>query len=400
MKKSLLAIAAMTAFAGAAQAQSSVTVYGVIDTGVANITNVAKQSAVTAGSATGTLTGVQSGGLSTPRFGMKGTEDLGGGTKANFMLEAEVLSQDGSQLGNTDALFNRASWVGLENATFGQIKLGRMDTAGYANLARMETFGGGNLGGVIAVGSYGYARIKDAVAYESPRMLGFQAIVQTGVATDSPKYGVPQAAATVIPTAVAADYNQARINQVALNYLAGPFEVWATIGKQMTGASTSANLNAVPSNATSQIFANYTVLPNLKLNASWVSTNTYSNGVGLTSAQNVTNTSFGANYDVTPVIGLDGIYTTVKSITSNYQYTPKVYGARVRYSLSKRTTLYGIVAASSQDNGSALGIANTTKFNSGYGTNATTSTGTAVGGAPAVAGVNQTGIMIGVRHTF
>jgi len=336
---------------------------------------------------------VQSGGLSTPRWGLMGTEDLGGGTKALFKVEAEFLSADGSTNSSPDALFNRAAYVGLENNTYGSLKLGRMDTAGYANLARMETFGGGNLGGAIAVGSYGYSRIKDAVGYESPRFYGVQAIAQTGTAVDTTVLGTAQTTSTINPSTVAADYNQNRVNQVALNYLNGPVEVWGTIGKQYAGATTSASTNAVPKTVTAQLFGSYQVLSNVKLNASWVSQNTYDTAA-TTTAQNTTNTSFGINYDMTPVVGFDAIYTSVKTIASNAQYTPKVYGARVRYNLSKRTTIYGIVAASSQDGASALAITNTGKFQSG------TTSAALVGGTPAVAGVNQTGLMIGVRHTF
>ena len=394
MKKSLLAIAAMTAFAGAAQAQSSVTVYGVIDTGIANITNVANTSTVTATGTKATATGMQNGGLSTPRFGLKGSEDLGGGSKAVFVLESEFLSADGSQASSQDALFNRASWVGLENAKLGTIKLGRMNTAGYDALARMETFGGGNLGGAIAVGSYGYARIKDAVSIESPRMFGIQAIAQSGTATDTTTLASgTQTTANTNPSTIAGDYNQNRLNQLALNYLAGPVEAWATIGKLYSGATTAANTNALPKTVTAQLFASYSITPAIKLNASWVSTNTYVAAL-TTTAQNVAQTSFGANYQATPVIGVDGIYTAVKTTASNAAYTPKVYGARVRYDLSKRTTVYGIVAASSQDGASALAIANTGKFSSG------TTSAALVGGTPAIAGVNQTGVMVGVRHTF
>ena len=86
MKKSLFAIAAVTAFAGAAQAQSSVTVYGILDVGY-----VGSNTKSTNG-----MTGVQSktqnsqfgsGSESTSRLGFKGTEDLGGGTSAFFTVE-------------------------------------------------------------------------------------------------------------------------------------------------------------------------------------------------------------------------------------------------------------------------------------------------------------------------
>ena len=81
MKKSLIALAAL-ATVGAAQAQSSVTVYGIIDTGYNSIENNVSGTKTT-------TKGVVAGGgeASSPRLGFRGTEDLGGGLKANFVIE-------------------------------------------------------------------------------------------------------------------------------------------------------------------------------------------------------------------------------------------------------------------------------------------------------------------------
>ena len=84
MKKSLLAVAAMTAFAGAAQAQSSVTVYGIIDAGYTNgSASVTTATTTTKMNASRIGNSMESG----SRLGFRGTEDLGGGTSANFVLE-------------------------------------------------------------------------------------------------------------------------------------------------------------------------------------------------------------------------------------------------------------------------------------------------------------------------
>jgi predicted porin len=91
MKKSLFAIAAVTAFAGAAQAQSSVTVYGIMDAGYATVTNTT--------AAGGTTTGLQSGGLAASRLGFRGTEDLGGGLRAGFVMESEMNTANASSTG-------------------------------------------------------------------------------------------------------------------------------------------------------------------------------------------------------------------------------------------------------------------------------------------------------------
>jgi len=80
MKKSFLALALMSAFSGAAFAQSSVTIYGLVDVGVQGLSN-----------GNGKQAKVESGQESGSRLGFKGTEDLGGGLKANFVLEQGIL---------------------------------------------------------------------------------------------------------------------------------------------------------------------------------------------------------------------------------------------------------------------------------------------------------------------
>lgn len=114
MKKSLLALAVLGAFAGAAQAQSSVTLYGIIDAGITYTNNQGGNSAWQA------KDGVMQG----SRWGLKGAEDLGGGLKAVFDLENGFSLFSGSQLqGGRE--FGRQAWVGLSSATAGTFTLGR-----------------------------------------------------------------------------------------------------------------------------------------------------------------------------------------------------------------------------------------------------------------------------------
>jgi predicted porin len=79
MKKSLLALAALTAFAGVASAQSSVTLFGVIDANMRNVKN-----------GSGSLKTLSTDGMGSSRLGLRGTEDLGGGMRASFWLEGSV----------------------------------------------------------------------------------------------------------------------------------------------------------------------------------------------------------------------------------------------------------------------------------------------------------------------
>lgn len=108
MKKSLFALAAM-AVAASASAQSSLNVYGVAD--------------VVVHKDKGVSTKMTSGGVSGSRLGFKGTEDLGGGLKANFLLEEGIDLTSGAAAG-----FNRQAYVGLSGG-FGEVKFGNVYTA-------------------------------------------------------------------------------------------------------------------------------------------------------------------------------------------------------------------------------------------------------------------------------
>jgi len=130
MKKSLIALAVLAA-SGASFAQSSVTIYGIVDAYVGSnktATGVAGQSI--------SNTVLNSGGVDGSRWGFKGTEDLGGGLKANFVLE-QGFSVDTGAGGQTTtnfggtaatATFSRYAYVGFSGG-FGEIKLGKTGTA-------------------------------------------------------------------------------------------------------------------------------------------------------------------------------------------------------------------------------------------------------------------------------
>lgn len=110
MKKSLIAVAAL-AVVSAASAQSSLNVYGIVD--------------VVIHKDKGVSTKMTSGGVSTSRLGFKGTEDLGGGLKANFLLEQGIDLTSGALKGNG---FDRQAYVGLSGG-FGEVKFGNVYTA-------------------------------------------------------------------------------------------------------------------------------------------------------------------------------------------------------------------------------------------------------------------------------
>ena len=118
MKQSLLALAALSAFAGMAHAQSSVTLYGIIDQGINLITNVR----TAAGSAH--LYNMSSGVMQGSRWGLRGVEDLGGGLKAIVTLENGFDLGSGA-LGQGGLLFGRQAYLGLSGPEFGALTLGR-----------------------------------------------------------------------------------------------------------------------------------------------------------------------------------------------------------------------------------------------------------------------------------
>ncbi|WP_432262638.1 porin [Cupriavidus sp. TMH.W2] len=127
--------------AGTAQAQSSVTLYGVVD---ANIEYVNNFSSVTPSAANAfgrgpahSLVRMNSGGLSGSRFGLRGVEDLGGGLKSLFVLESGFGLDDGkSQQGGR--LFGRQAYIGIERSQVGRFTFGRQYTSLFEGLANFS----------------------------------------------------------------------------------------------------------------------------------------------------------------------------------------------------------------------------------------------------------------------
>ncbi len=174
MKKTLLALAALAA-TSAAFAQSSVTLYGVVDV---NLENVKGDKSVTR---------VTSGGYNTSRFGLKGTEDIGGGVKANFNLESAVGVDTGTA-GNTTtgAFWDRAAWVGVAAANIGELRIGRQttpigDIAGEAISSGPQPYDTLRIANTRAAD--GYRRVDNAITYIAPKLGGLSAVLQYSTGT-------------------------------------------------------------------------------------------------------------------------------------------------------------------------------------------------------------------------
>ena len=132
MKKSLVALAVLAA-AGAASAQSSVTLFGIVDASVGHIS----------GSNNGaSRTYLGNSGLNSSRLGFRGVEDLGGGLAASFWLEGALGNDDGTagQLGTGGFDFRRRSTISL-SGNFGEIRLGRDLTPTHHNDDLFSPFG-------------------------------------------------------------------------------------------------------------------------------------------------------------------------------------------------------------------------------------------------------------------
>ena len=171
MKKSLLAVAVLSAFAGAASAQSSVTLFGIVDLSVNSFENRNTR-----------IRSMNSDQLNSSRLGFRGTEDLGGGLLAGFVLEG-ALAPDVGNGGAAGGGFNfqRRSTVSL-TSKMGEIRLGKDYTNSFWNLAVNDAYGGNGMGtplnlylsSVAGLGSGATtgARANNMVGYFLPSGLG------------------------------------------------------------------------------------------------------------------------------------------------------------------------------------------------------------------------------------
>ncbi len=349
MKKSLIALAALATVATAAQAQSSVTIYGVMDAG---ITRVNKTTA-----ASSAVTGMTSGGLSTSRIGFKGTEDLGGGLSAGFTLETEILPDTGTQGASTAVLFERGAFVTLGSASLGSISLGRQNYDEYATAAAFDPFGGNNIGGWVAQAQYGQVRFNNGITAKTASFNGFALTYQH------------------VFGEVAGSTQASSADSFGLSYAAGNFAA-AAIGSETKDSS------GVKATETTAVYAKYNA-GFADLRAGFVNKKAYTSGVKGTDQDGY---FVGAVVPVTSKTNVMAIYASYKDLAGvNNNRDPKAYALGATYSLSKRTTLYAIGAKSSQDNGSTLNILSTSKY-AGYTAGA--------------ADINQTAYSVGIRHTF
>jgi len=312
MKKSLLALAVLGAFAGVAQAQTSVTIYGSFDGGIRNLSNVnaAGDDRLTMGS---------NGTYNSNRIGFKGVEDLGGGLNAHFTLETGFNTGTGA-LDAANTLFNRTAAVGLGGA-WGSLDFGRQYTVAFKTIASYDPF------------SYKYPGIASAVPATAGTRYNndIQYIGTFGPITARAEYALGETAgstSTNASKAIGASYNE------------GPLSI---------GAAYTQRDVATFDNDHYTLGAGYKFGP-ARVTLGYAQ---QKQEVAGTTTDNKTRWAWGGiNYAITPAVELTyAFYQTKNSGAATFVGKKDLHMLAATYALSKRTNLYaGFDTAKLRDN--------------------------------------------------
>jgi predicted porin len=391
MKKLLIASAALAMVAGTAQAQSSVTVYGSFDVGY-NDVKAENFDGLTTAAAQRTHKGINQatagGALTSNRIGFRGTEDLGGGLKANFNLEygfstnmtgdtvttAAAAADTSAQ--TTSAIQTRTSRVGLESATLGRIDVGYGLTGLFSTITGHSPLPGNNFIGDVAYTdnalSSADSRIllnavrANGVQYTSPTFGGLSARVDVGSQTNRSDTGANTGATSDVSV---------RHNGLTLNYNAGPLSLAATV--HQARIDTATNAQVVTTTDYQALSARYAVTKDLAVNALYAS-NKSTRGNAVQSAKNDV-TQVGVSYLMgkTQLVAQYGTGEGEGANASTDLRDRKGYQVGAIYNLSKRTNAYAI-----------------------YGSQEMTYVTAVSSGAAAGAKEKISGYTVGLRHSF
>ncbi len=351
MKKTLVALAALAAV-GAASAQSSVTLFGVVDA------TIAYGSGDTANK-----TQLTNSGYNSSRFGVRGVEDLGGGLKASFHLEASSNNDDGSGAGtnnnnqarpaadpainarNQGLTWNRTSVVSLLGS-FGEIRLGRDYTPQFWSFTVFDPFGTNGVGTTQALNSSGggqtIVRASNSIGYKSPAVSGFGVWAQAYMGENASN-----------AAAQAGDGGAIRVT-----YDNGPLSLAVAFATTTTGVGTDVQ--------TTNIAGSYDMKV-AQLMAFW-------NKDANTGAKDITGYTLGA---LVPM-GAGTIRLAFSNSDNGAGAKTDKFALGYVYDMSKRTALYGTFASLSNSGGAAQ----------------------ALNGAATPANGSSTGFDLGVRHAF
>jgi len=365
--KFLIAVGVAGAFSAAAQAQSSVTLYGSLDAGIAYVNN-----------ALGSNVWEQSSSLlSNTYFGLRGAEDLGGGNKAIFRLESGFsLSNGGFAAGGT--MFNRQAYVGLSNNEYGTLTLGRQYDSVVDYLSPMSLAG---QAGVVNLAAHplnndnvgAQYSLNNTVKYESVNYAGFHF---------GGLYGFSNAPG---------QFANGRAWSVGAGYENGPFKLAAAYdqtnnnpGAFNAGGAAANDSLASGVRRTFGVGGNYAFGPGT-VGVLW--THTKLQDAFLVNGANMRfdNVEVNGTYGLTPSLAVVGNYTYTfsRAAGSGESSTPRWHSATlaVDYSLSKRTDIY-LAAAYQHGNNDALGLVSI------------------AGALPASSTNSQVAATTGLRHRF
>ena len=343
MVKKFLLGATITAslFAPLARAQNSVTLYGTIDAGLMYTNNVKN------GTSEGSLVQATSGNINGSQFGVRGSEDLGGGLRAVFVLENGFNIQNG-KLGQDNRLFGRQAYVGLDSASDGALTLGRQYDSGIDFVAPLSevasSFGKTGFAHPFDNDNLDYSvRINNAVKFNSANISGF-------------KFGGLYAFSN------STDFSANRAYSVGASYGGGPLKLAAsylqlngsnstnTSGAIDTAESTANGTGGFVLGADVQRVAaagiNYTLGPAILgfvySHSQYQGTKSFGSANGTVRFDNF---ELNGRYALTPALKLGIAYAYTDghvTDTTTYGTDPKwnQVNAQLIYSLSRRTDVY------------------------------------------------------------
>jgi predicted porin len=382
---------ALLGTAGAAHAQNSVTLYGVIDTGFTYVHNANGNEK---------LVGTNSGTLSGDRWGLKGQEDLGGGLKAIFQLENGFDVNTG-KLGQSGREFGRQAFVGLTADKYGTVTLGRQ----YDPLVDMvQGITGDNYWASI-VGTPGdvdnydnSSRVNNGVKYVSPNYAGLQFEGMYGFSNLAGTTGQGQTWSGAVA------YNNGPLGLAAGYYYTSNPSAGRTVAAGSTWNSPSSDsifdspINNGYSSAHSigiaRAAAQYAIGP-VTVGGSYSNAKYRPDGFSaFTSTETYNVGSVFVNYQVTPAFLVGTGYTYEKASGDTGAHYNQV-GIGADYTLSKRTDFYALGAYQK-----ASGTQATYVTNGGVTTRVTQSAQASIGSTGFAGTSNQELVIVGIRHRF
>ena len=384
MNKKLIALSVMAAATTMAHAQSSVTLYGRIDNGVQFETGLPGGHKFSA----------QSGDWGCSWFGLLGSEDLGGGTKAVFQLEGQLNTMTGASAGN---LFGRHATVGFTNDRFGLFKIGNL---GAGELAQdswgtdpqlMQRYAISTL-----VRGRNWTSTTNGAEYNTPVLFGGLVFKGQYSLTNNTSWNSAPVNAQGVPT------GQGRTNAVEGIYTwgSGDFRV---IYDEVRGANGS--FNNVYSASRSILAGGTYVIGPVKLyagyqhlnapdatNASMGVTNA-SQPAGVSAPTSVNHEWFGAAWQVNDASAITAAVFHANANNGNGNAT--LYTLGTTYNLSKRTFLYAEAGYVHNSSTSNINLGNGPYGNNNFNA----ATGTSSNDNPNY-GHSQTGVFTGIMHMF